>query len=128
METDDEYSEDEGCEDVWCHHCENEIPMSNGICETCNRERLVKLEEYSVYNTFWKDHFLRKGELVETKSHRQRDSEVCCLARRMLKTSSRVRSTTKVDISEMVWLNGAPPEAVTVTPVPKKISKWTDMF
>uniref|UniRef100_A0A6C0KD87 Uncharacterized protein n=1 Tax=viral metagenome TaxID=1070528 RepID=A0A6C0KD87_9ZZZZ len=128
METDDEYSEDEGYDVVWCHNCENEIPTANGKCETCNRQRLVKIQEYSIYNTFWQKEFIRKGELVQTKSLQQKDAELCSLARRMLVA----RSTTtrkKVDISEMVWLSDPPPRSPPPEQIPhKKISKWTDMF
>jgi len=81
----------------------------------------TKQEEYSIYNDYWREHFLANGRLLSPRvdaSYQQ--------ALNMLKPAPFY--VPKEGVMDLLWLNGRPPEPAPEI-VPKvDIDKWAELF
>jgi len=129
--TEDDLNDTEDLE-IWCYDCGNEIPTCNGLCGICNHYRLLKYEDYTIYNPFWKNHFIDNGRLINVKTNKEKEKLLCTQAVNSIKTIQRFSKNKKFEtsISDLVWLNERPPDKPEPVLSKKniKISLWSDIF
>lgn len=81
----------------------------------------IKHEEYTIYNDYWRDHFVEMGRILVPK----RDT-ACEQARNALKPAKWYTSPT--DTMELVWLNGRPAEPEPEEQPKPQIDTWSQLF
>ena len=113
--------------------CQNDTPVShNGLCEYCEWKTHYysgSLEDYTIYNPFWLQHFNQMGRFTP-KVERTKDGtrkEVFLQARRIINEPNIIRNTPKVDINKMTYLKYVEP--ITPPPVEKPhVKNWAGLF
>ncbi len=81
----------------------------------------IKHEEYSIYNDYWRDHFVEMGRILVPK----RDT-ACEQARNALKPAKWYTSPT--DTMELLWLNGRPVEPEPEEQPKPQVDTWSQLF
>lgn len=80
----------------------------------------TKEEEYSIYNDYWREHFIANGRLLTPQV-----DQSCQQALNMLKPAPFY--VPKEGVTDLLWLNGKPPDEEVV--VPKvEINEWSELF
>ena len=113
--------------------CQNDTPITDeGLCEYCQWKQHFfsgSLEDYSIYNPFWLQHFNQMGRIIN-KVERSKDGtpkEIYEQACRMLNEPKIKRNTPSVNIQELTYLRYARP--ITPPPVEKpEIKNWAGLF
>jgi hypothetical protein len=113
-----DYESDNSSEiiEVICE-CENDVPITgNGLCEYCQWKKHYysgSLEDYTIYNPFWLQHFNQMGRIINT-TDRSNEPKI-------------KRNTPSVNIQELTYLRYARP--ITPPPIEKpEIKNWAGLF
>ncbi len=113
--------------------CENDVPITNdGLCEYCQWKKHYysgSLEDYTIYNPFWLQHFNQMGRIIN-KPERSKDGtpkEIYKQACYTVNETNIERNIPEVNIKEMIYLKYTRP----TTPPPNKkieVKNWAGLF